>query len=319
MKNKLLLLLVYFISINFNGQTITNNYTPDRLLSTIYQTRTIDLNVDGIPDYIIHYTLEGTSKYIYVETLGENEILVHDPGSEPYVPSVTSSVLDSNGFISPDYPTLSEVNQNLTDSYLAYNIESNWSTSSTINKKALILLIDDIGYLNVGNGYHSPNCYDYYYCRLKMPGEGNFVYGFIQAFNCFVFDNPQIDNFLYVGGTGYNPTINGTAIINPACDVVANFEPGEQVQELGVKDFAETNSISIKAVNNQIYIINNNTYPINDLNYSLYSITGALISKSIHSINESSQICIPENDLEKGIYIIRITCNGSSYYQKIIL
>jgi hypothetical protein len=316
MKNTLFFLLG-FLAIEMQGQSTFNNFSPDVLFGPNYPVRSIDLNNDGTPDFRFHHISDGVVTRVYLETLNENQILVRDSGFQQVDPTVNSVLLTTNPFtvLMPTHPSLTQVNDALVNEYLTIcNQIVYWSTSDSVNQQGLMLYNNPTNLVNFSMSDHS--CYDYYYCRVKMPGTNNYLYGYIQAFGYQAGTNGGVLN---IGGTGYNPTVNGTANFDPSCLVFENYEPGPQTPELSSNQYANNASISILSIGGQIKIINHEIFPINDLQFSLFSITGALISKSVFTISSDSQITINESGLEKGIYLVELNWGDKKYFQKIIL
>lgn len=315
MKKKLLFLSMYCFVINLHSQTTFNNFVPDRLLGDTFSIRNIDLNNDGTFDFRFHYAVEGTNTIVYLETLEENQILVHNPGFETIDPLVTSTLLTSNPYDFVAHPTLTQVNQELVGEYLnSYDHIAYWTSSNSVNKNGL-MISNNPSYL-VNFSVSSSPCYDYYYCRIKMPGISNYLYGFIQAFG---YQASNAGGVLFIGGTGCNTNLNQTAIIDPSCVVSGSYEPGPQTPELSTNQFVNDSSISIMAVADQIQIFNNGTMTIEKMQFSLFSITGALISKSTHSISSNSQINVDKNGLAKGIYLVELSWGDYKYFKKLVL
>ena len=142
-------------------------------------------------------------------------------------------------------------------------------------------------------------CYDNYYCRVKQPGANNYIYGYIQAWGA-------AGGSLYVGGTGYNPTINQTAVINPDCTTVTNFEPGPQVAEeltTGIFSLSKNTIFSIypNPANSQINV--KADAKLLGSVYTIYDNVGKVVlSGKINSENTVIEL----GNLSGGIYLFSV-------------
>ena len=300
--NKQFLTIIAFtiIGLSVKAQTIFNNFIPDRAFGSGYITRTIDLDNNGINDFRFHYSNVSGDTILYIETFGENQILVHNlnlPAPLYYRPTiVTTNYLQS-------YPSLANVDALLPAEMLSTNGDTvYWSSSSVINHNALLFYIQAQG--NVINlGISGSQCYDNYYCRLKKPGANNYVYGYIQAFGGMA--DRALGEFLHIGGTGHNPTINQTAVINFDCTVVTKFEPGTQVPEspTGIFNSSKNNIFSVypNPAENRINIKADAT--LLGSVYTIYDNTGKLVlSGKINSENTAIEL----SGLSTGIYLFNM-------------
>jgi Secretion system C-terminal sorting domain len=311
MKKQLLIVLTFFIiGLSLNAQTIFNNYSPDRLLSSSYTIRTIDLDNNGTDDFRFHFdfdTVAGEST-IYLETFDENEILIHNINSLP-PPLFYSPAIITTNVIMALHPSLANVDPLLPAEILStLGDTAYWSSSSSINHNALIFFsTPNAGGLTITFGMSISACYDNYYCRVKQPGANNYIYGYIQAWGA-ASPPPLYEPWLYVGGTGYNPTINQTAVINTACTVVTNFEPGPQVGELptGIFNLSKNTIFSVypNPANSQINVkvdakLLGSVYIVYD------NVGKVVLSGKINSINTIIEL----GNLSGGIYLFSVGDN----------
>ena len=312
MKKQLLIILAFsIIGLSVNAQTIFNNYNPDRLLSSSYTIRTIDLDNNGINDFRFHYDYDAVVTgecTIYIETLGDNEILIHKV-NWLMPPLFYSPVIITTNNLQA-YPSLFNVDSLLPAEFLATTGDTAyWSSSNSINHNALMYytLGGSLDF-NISSGISMSSCYDNYYCRVKQPDVNNYIYGYIQAFGVAgpsLLDVP----WLYVGGTGYNPTINQTAVINPDCTVAQNFEPGPQVaEELGASLVSLSNntnfSIYPNPAENKINVKADET--LLGSVYTVYDNAGKVVlSGKINAKNTSVEV----GNLSGGIYLFSVGDN----------
>lgn len=303
MKKQLLIILTFsIIGLSVNAQTIFNNYNPDRLLNKeVYTIRTIDLDNNGIDDFRFHVTNDGVDSIVYIETFGENEILIHNINGLP-PPLFNSPVIITTNYLQA-YPSLFNVDSSLPAEFLATTGDTAyWSSSSSINHNALLFYYQPFPGNVINFGISGSGCYDNYYCRVKQPGANNYVYGYIQAFG-------GMGLFLHVGGTGYNPTINETAVINQDCTVEANFEPGQQVaEELGASlvDLSKNTNFSIypNPAENKINVKADET--LLGSVYTVYDNAGKVVlSGKINAKNTSVEL----GNLSGGIYLFSVGDN----------
>jgi hypothetical protein len=303
MKKQLLIVLTFsIIGLSVNAQTIFNNFNPDRLLSSSYTIRTIDLDNNGINDFRFHYSIVAGELTIYLETFDENEILIHNINNLP-PPLFYSPTIITTNYLQA-YPSLFNVDASLPAEILStLGDTAYWSSSSSIDHNALIFFsTPNSGGITITFGMSLSPCYDNYYCRVKQPGANNYIYGYIQAWGA-------AGGELYVGGTGYNPTINQTAVINPDCTTVTNFEPGPQVGEESASSLVSlsknTNfSIYPNPANSQINVKADAT--LLGSVYTVYDNAGkSVLSGKINSENTTIEL----GNLSGGIYLFSVGDN----------
>lgn len=325
MKTNLLLLSLFGANL-INAQTEINNFDPDRILGPDYPLRIIDMNADGVSDFRLRYAVEGLETFVYLETLGENEVLCHNPEVDVMGHVITSSIVTTLHYADLGVlpPLLCGVNATLPDyTLLIAEDETFWSGSNSESKNALIFYQKE-GDITINLGVSASACYDYYYCRIKSPGDGNYIYGYIQIFGVFAVELGQL---MHVGGTGYNPVPNATAVIDPACTVIENFEDGPQVVEeeeggggdnASITKFDLNGQLNIKSFNKTVVVSTNSKEVLGDLNIAIYATNGALVSMSTYSTIEN-EIQIDLNHLNSGLYFITIGNQQGEIVNKIVI
>lgn len=310
---------LFFISAivmnNLVAQTEFINFSPDRLFGDEFPTRTIDLNGDGVNDFRFHYLVDDLETFIYLETLGENEVLCHNPHVDILDHVINNSIVSSNIYPAPLNPILCQVNAELTENTILIESDTTyWSSSNNENKNALIFYNID-GEITFNFATSSDACYDYYFCRIKEAGTENYVYGYIQTFGNF---GPGEGGFMHIGGTGFNPTVNESAVIDPTCDVLTAFEDGEQVAEneenVGINQASLKEPITVRFFDKKLQILDGSLDNLSELQLTIYSVSGDAVL-NYENIVSSGNLIISLEHLNSGVYFVAVSENS---YQKII-